>query len=1029
MNAPVQTRLKTPYVGPRPFQKGDKLYGRDREILELSNRLLANHVVLMHALSGAGKSSLINAGLVPSMEGQEFRVLKVVRVNRQPEVRPLAQEAGALAPDSAAQNAPGPGPAQAGAPDSEAAAPGGTAPKPPNRYALSTLISLEEDRPAKKRMPPEELAGLSLLDYLERRQPKRKDAPRKRMLLIFDQFEEVLTLDPAAIEEKKAFFGWLMPVLYDVRYWALFSIRDDYVGGLEPYLGYFPDRLTSRYRLEFLSKDAALDAIRLPAEDAGVYFDKDAAGWLVDELRKITSTDLEGNRIDKPGPFIEPIQLQVVCLRLWKSRRPDPEKITQDDVTKFGNVDTALGDYFDDVLEEIAGDDLRRQRTIRDWFGHQLLTEEGLRSQTPQPYLPRFGLDLQTVGRLIDAYLVRSDQRPDATWYELAHDRLVRPVQVANARWRDQNLQDWQLTAERWDRLGRPANSDLLLKGEALRALQASLDPSQASPVDVAFLEASQKAVEEARLVEIRRWADPERLRRVELGTNLDETGWGVIFHQDANPELREALKELLDHRKAQAGQYREIFYREFSGLNGYRPGDTAQDFLGRNGAGAGLANPEKVPYYLLIVGGPQLIPFEFQYGLDQDYAVGRIDFAALEEYQSYARSVVVCEGGTFRLPNRLAFFGPKHSRDAPTEIAVEKLVRPLSQALATGQTNWYLELVAGAEASKATLDELLGGRRTPALLMVTGHSLNAPAGREGQPEDTGAIVCSDWPGPNEWRGSLSPEHYFGYRDVDDQARLLGLVALLSLSHSAGAPARSDFEFGEEKATARAQTPFLARLPQRLLGHPRGGALAVIAHVDRLYMYSFTDEHGAGEIGLYQDLLGRLMQGYTVGAAVELLNLRYAQVNARLQERLQGAYFYGQKADETQLRNMMVRALDARNYVVIGDPAARLPVDPAQPYRDPGPDWVRPEIPAVVPLASTTAPPAVDAVAPPAGEVAAEESTSLSGELWQASGVDAATGGYASTPLTAAQVVALLRSETLRASLSQDLRSRRVAKY
>ena len=48
-----------PYIGPRPFRDGETLHGRDREVRELYYLLSAERVVVLHAPSGAGKSSMV----------------------------------------------------------------------------------------------------------------------------------------------------------------------------------------------------------------------------------------------------------------------------------------------------------------------------------------------------------------------------------------------------------------------------------------------------------------------------------------------------------------------------------------------------------------------------------------------------------------------------------------------------------------------------------------------------------------------------------------------------------------------------------------------------------------------------------------------------------------------------------------------------------------------------------------------------------------------------------------------------------
>ncbi|GLZ31683.1 hypothetical protein Lesp02_38710 [Lentzea sp. NBRC 105346] len=379
-----------PYVGPRAFRDTETLPNRQREATELTNLLMAERVVLLHAPSGAGKTSLIQASVLKLLEQEKFRPTKALRVE----------------------------------------CPKPTGIQPRNRFSYALALDLL----GRKKHDPDELAAMTLSQVL-----CEALGDSGRRVLILDQLEETLTLDPAGLDAKEQFFAELGDALQECSLWALLAIREDYLGALDRYLRYLPGELRVRYRLDLLDKQDALDAVQKPAQDTGITFTDDAAMVLVDRLAGDTC--------------VEPFQLQVVCRQLWEDWRSahgeGATTITVGDA-RDADIDSALGKYYDQALDDVEAEFGVPERDLRDWFEEEL-TDNGRRRQTTAG--PVGGT--RVLDRLEDAYLIRSDTRGGTKWYELSHDRLVAAVLENNRAWQLQNLDSWQVAAYEWKRRGR----------------------------------------------------------------------------------------------------------------------------------------------------------------------------------------------------------------------------------------------------------------------------------------------------------------------------------------------------------------------------------------------------------------------------------------------------------------------------------------------------------------------------------------------------------------------------------------------
>lgn len=462
--APRSSGPRSPYVGPRPFRANEAFFGRDREARNLRNTLLSGRVVLLHSPSGAGKTSLIQAEIVPAFE-DDFQIC------------------GTSAPRFSALRVNLPPPQDV-----------------PNRYVFSVvngLIGHQVSQP--------EAVGMHLAAALDRYADEGGEG--KRQLLMIDQLEEILTLQPGDTEGQTEFFRQLGEALDDDRRWCLLAMREDYLGGLDRFQRYVPGQLRSTFRLNFLEVPAARVAVQRPAERAGVDFTDDAVDLLVSELQRVKATSGGSRDTDVSWPYVEPVLLQVICDNLWRKLREQRGSefgvITRNDVENFRPFDKALSEYYRRAVRAASRGDRDTEKAVREWIDRELISRDGFRR--PSRSAPDVsGTDPgETLRALQDRYLIRDDPRPGGSWWELSHDLLVGPVQEDNRTWRQGNLAAWQVMADTWYRFDRDPR--YLLGPVDLRTATQLSRRAPISDVENSFLEASRTSVAaRGRLVSLR---------------------------------------------------------------------------------------------------------------------------------------------------------------------------------------------------------------------------------------------------------------------------------------------------------------------------------------------------------------------------------------------------------------------------------------------------------------------------------------------------------------------------------------------
>jgi len=400
---------------------------------------------------------------------------------------------------------------------------------------------------------------------------------------------------------------------------------------------------------------------------------------------------------------------------------------------------------------------------------------------------------------------------------------------------------------------------------------------------------------------ELAKWNDPK-------------VGWGVVMAESDNPPP--ALKKLIAKRKAPILRYLSNTSQSLSTLR-----DDRGPVLDIAGSPSGIERGS-LPYYLMIYGSPEVVPWSLQYILGMRHCVGRLDLEA-DALDNYISAVLNNFAGARSDPYRTLICATDHG-DITTMIRAV-LAEPLYARFQEDDERKAMSVfLAGNEAGRAATQQSLSEHlaELPGVVVTSSHGRTSPA--NDPPEmrrNLGWLVDQNKTAinPHELMKSWEPN---------------GVVWYAHACCSAGSDSFTVFDglFPKETPTAKllqtvaALGSLTAPFPRALLG-AKNPARAFIGHVEPTFNWTVRrPDTGQALTDMLVSAIENLNRGEPVGYAFKD---RASQAGVLLTsyDRARSAYINGaQNADE--MLRLKLSALDIQSTVILGDPAVALSIRP-----------------------------------------------------------------------------------------------------
>lgn len=394
--APVATvDAQNPWLGLVSFTEQTRGYfhGREEEAAELGRRVQRKLLTVLFGQSGLGKTSILQAGLVPRLRPEGFCPV-YVRLDYDPHSPPPAEQ-------------------------------------------IKRAVFRATEAAGTWTRSGTAVQGETLWEFLHHRDDVLRDSTGRTLtpLLIFDQFEEIFTLaqsDEAGRQRAQEFLTDLAdlvenrpPTALEARidrdetdaarfdfaradYRILISLREDYLAHLEGLKDRMPSVTQNRMRLARMTGAQALAAVRRPAPQ------------LVSDAVAESIVRFVAGGSALSVAEVEPSLLSLICRELNNTRLAKGQAEISADLLA-GSRETILSEFYERALaDQPAG--------VRAFIEDEMLTDSGFRESVGEERVRKAfaaaGAPEGALAQLVDRRLLRAEDRLDQRRAEITHDVL-----------------------------------------------------------------------------------------------------------------------------------------------------------------------------------------------------------------------------------------------------------------------------------------------------------------------------------------------------------------------------------------------------------------------------------------------------------------------------------------------------------------------------------------------------------------------------------------------------------------------------